>query len=417
MKKNKVAKSLIAMLLGFICVQSAYSQQNFIPGYVVTLQGDTLKGSVDYRNWDRNPNKIVFRQEGKTTSIQFSPPDIKSFEANNEVYVSATVKTDISPRNLNNVYHEDGLTTKMDTVFLQVIISGTKSLYSYKSKIGIDNFYVKDKTIFELLQYNIFRSHVDSRIHFNKRYIGQLTLYFNNDPSIRKKLKRTEYTKTSLKNLFLTYYKQSSTTPKFQKKTDEASIEYGIVAGVTSTSVTFGGDYIPYLGNTGTHQTTSPSGGLYLDLILARSQGKWSVYNEIVYNSFHLSTSYYGFFGSFYYRDQIDAELGFSYLTMNNMARFRYPVKGCYLFINGGLSNGIIIDGTNHKTTVEHSVVTEGKALDSYKNHDLGYIGGIGVKYRHVSLEARYKKSSGFSPYVTLSSIIDQYYFLLGYRF
>ena len=417
MKKKEAIKSLFALFLGFICVQSAYSQQNFIPGYVVTLQGDTLQGQIDYRNWDRNPDKIVFEQDGKTTPVQYNPVDIKSFGANIEIYVSAIVKSDVSPRNLNNLYHEDGLTTEIDTVFLQVIISGTKSLYYYKSKIGIDNFYIKDKNIFELLQYNIYRSHVDSRIHFNKRYIGQLTLYFNNDPSVRQKLERTEYTKTSLKNLFLTYYKQSSTAPKFQKKTDKASIEYGIVAGVIITSVTFGGDAIPYLGNTGTHQSTCPSGGLFLDLILARGQGKWSVYNELVYNSFQLSTSYYGFFGSFYYRDQIDAELGFSYLTMNNMARFRYPVKGGYLFINGGLSNGIIIGGTNHKTTVENSVVTEGKALDSYKNHDLGYIGGIGVKYRHLSLEARYKKSSGFSPYVTLSSIIGQYYFLLGYRF
>ena len=417
MKTTKILKSLSILILTTFLSLNAYSQQNFIKGHVVTLNGDTLHGLIDYRNWDKNPDKIVFVREGKTTPEQYSPLDIKSFKANDEIYVSAVVKSDISSRNISNLGNETNLKTEVDTTFLQIIIQGDKSLYYYKNRLGIENFYIKQNGKYDLLVYSIYKSSKEDKVRVNRRYIGQLTLYFNNAPSVQQQLQQADYTRTSLKNLFLTYYNQSSTSPKFQKKTDKGSVEYGIVAGASISSVKFGGQDFIYLTSADIPQSVNPTGGLFLNFVLPRSQGKWSIYNELNYNSFQISTDYNGFYHDIYYTEQINAEFAFSYLSLNNMVRFKYPVKGCFLFINGGFSNGIIIDETNHMTDVGRFRTTESKGLDDIKQHDFGYIGGIGVQYHHFSLDARYKRTGGFSSYVTLSSPVNQYYFLLGYRF
>jgi len=417
MKTTKMLKSLATLMLGTFLSLNAYSQQNFIPGYVVTTDGDTLHGQIDYRNWDKNPDKISFVHEGKTTPEQYSPLDIKSFKANDEVYVSAIVRSSLSSRKAGNLGDETELKTAIDTTFLQTLIQGDKSLYYLKNRQGIENFYTKQNGQYDLLVYNVYKSNKENKVRVNKRYVGQLTLYFNNAPSVQQQLQKANYTKTSLKNLFLAYYHKSSKAPKFQKKTDKGSVEYGIVAGVSISNVKFGGDNFVYLTSADISPSVNPTAGLFLNFVLPRSQGKWSIYNELNYNSFQLTTDYNGFYHDIYYTEQINAEFAFSYLSLNNMVRFQYPVKSCYLYINAGFSNGVIIDETNHKTDVGRFETTESKGLDDIKKHEFGYIAGIGVQYHHFSLDARYKRTGGFSSYITLSSPVSQYHFLLGYRF
>jgi len=40
----------------------ASAQSNYKPGYVVTLPDDTIHGFIDYKEWDKNPEKISFKK-------------------------------------------------------------------------------------------------------------------------------------------------------------------------------------------------------------------------------------------------------------------------------------------------------------------------------------------------------------------
>ena len=405
------------LITGIFLSPDAWSQPNFIPGVVITNQGDTLHGQIDFRNRDKNPDKILFRKEGETTSTRYSPLDIQSFKVNNEVYVSAIVNMSLSSRKPGSLDDEADLKTAMDTTFLQALIQGDKSLYYLKNREGIENFYIRQGDQFRLLVYNVYKSTRENKIRINKKYVGQLVLYFNNASSIRQQIQKTDYNRTSLEKLFQAYYQQTSSAPKFQKKKDKGTLAYGIVAGVSISQVNFSGDGYAYLTSTDISPSVNPTAGLFLNFILPRSQEKWSIYNELNFNSYQLTTDFNGFYHDIYYTQHVNTELAFSYLSLNNMVRFRYPVRSCYLYINGGISNGIIIDETNHKTIIGKTNTTESKGLDDIKKHDFGYIGGIGLQYHHFSVDARYKRSGGFSANVTLSSPVSQYYFLLGYRF
>lgn len=56
-----MSKSLLILLLASLVVsQITLAQKNLQPGAVITSRGDTLKGFIDYRNWEKNPIAIDF---------------------------------------------------------------------------------------------------------------------------------------------------------------------------------------------------------------------------------------------------------------------------------------------------------------------------------------------------------------------
>lgn len=114
-------------------------------------------------------------------------------------------------------------------------------------------------------------------------------------------------------------------------------------------------------------------------------------------------------------------EIGYSYLNIVNLFRFKYPIGRLSLFINGGISNGFSINETNYKRIESKffalDSVVEGLALDDTRKCEQSLVLGTGVKYGRFSLEIRYENGNGMSKYTTLSSSTSRYNFLLGYRF
>jgi len=70
----------------------SYAQSNYKAGYVVDLKGDTLKGFIDYREWQSNPNSINFKTSiADAKPHQYTPADITFFSINKlEAYISYT---------------------------------------------------------------------------------------------------------------------------------------------------------------------------------------------------------------------------------------------------------------------------------------------------------------------------------------
>ena len=302
----------------------------------------------------------------------------------------------------------------MDTTFLQALVEGDKSLYFNQNHLGINNFYIKYNHKYVLLVYNVYKIHNERESFMDRRYIGQLSFYFKDTPSLKARIEKTDYDKASLSQLFLDYYNQSAQKTKFQKKVDTGSFEFGVVAGITSTQVQFaGGDYFDYLAKADLSGSVNPTAGLFLNYVIARGQGKFSSYNELIYCTYKTSADYESTINT----TQSNSKLGFGFLSMNNMIRLKYPVSTCFIFINGGITTGIAIHQTNQRSVSSTYKNINEKALDDVRNFEFGYIGGIGLQYHRYSVEARYKRTSGPSRYAYLNSPVSQYFFVLEYRF
>ncbi|WP_187696154.1 outer membrane beta-barrel protein, partial [Xanthovirga aplysinae] len=207
----------------------------------------------------------------------------------------------------------------------------------------------------------------------------------------------------------------------FQKQVEKTKLEFGGLVGVSLTSLQFKSDLSSFtVANTDYPISTDFSAGLFLDVVLPRNQRRLSIYNELLFSSYNVEGRYTNFVDQNYY-DENYTKIGYSYLKMNNMIRFKYPLKNSFIYLNAGMSNGFAIKETNYKKVESRfystEEVREGKALEETNKYEQGYVFGIGSKIKRCSFELRYEVGSGMSIYEALGSFVHRSSFLLGYRF
>jgi hypothetical protein len=404
---------------------SAFAQENYHPGYIVNNNADTVSGFIDYQNWNINPDKIFFKESDSAIELVFTPLEIKSFFVADECYVTATVIIDTASRKLNDLSYSSLPETKTGTVFLLTLIRGSKSLFFLKSALYNENFYIlNDSNEFEALVYSRYLMDIKrgtkTVLLENETYKGQLILYLGDCGDILRKANAVKYTTVSLLNLFSYYYECTEKEAKYIKKSDKIKISTGVITGIAQTMLHFSGDLHEDLVNADFPASTDFTLGLNLEIILLRSLGKWSIYNELQYMGYKVEWEYMDFHNENYYTETLN-KLSFGYLKLNNFIRYKFFSKKFDLFLNGGLSNGLIISSTNYQLKKElfYSMYKEtgGLVLKDLKNIETAFCIGTGCMYKRFSGEVRFEYGNGISPFSDLGSSTKKLYFLLGYRF
>ena len=110
-------------------------QINLREGIVITLQGDTLHGDIDYRTDEMNAKNGLFRQDGTSDLTNFQPGEIKAYRflENGRYYVSK--------------HTPDG-----KLLFLEYVVRGQLNLYYVGSTIH-NNIYYLENEKGELIQF------------------------------------------------------------------------------------------------------------------------------------------------------------------------------------------------------------------------------------------------------------------------
>jgi hypothetical protein len=404
--------------IGIVIVFLSFGQKNMQQGFIVNNSGDTLNGFIDYRNWEKNPDEIVFSRSINGTENIFLPTNIRSFEVGNEKYESSPVRIDRSPYKIEDLSLEVKYNYVMDTVFLQNLVKGEKSLYFYKDSDGKEYFFISNGKAFDLLSYKRYLKYDDNGnacLAEDKRYIGQLNLFLNDCSSIRNKLQGTKYEKKALVNLFSYYYTCSNKVISSQDNSDSKPYEFGFFAGLSLTR--FGYTDGPlYLKTVDYPSSAALTAGVFYNWVFPRYFGRLSITNELQYSSFRTEATYTDPSMTAFSR------IGMHYIEMNNMFQYKYPVKKLFVFINAGFSTGFGFSPTNYKKQ-ESSFqgISEGAALENLNRAYLGLPAGIGLKYQHYSFEIRYR--AGFKKQDDLNgashpfSNTNDMFFLLAYQF
>ena len=417
---------LFVLFIGLTFTINGYAQENFVSGYVIKLNGDTLKGLIDYRNWSKNPTQIKFKEKKSSDVIIYKPIQISAFGASNEIYKSATVKVD----NSNN---KDKLSTspvfefRTDTVFLQTLFQGSKSLYLYKDKFDKDNFYKYDHLQYELLEFKTYLKRNEAGNDFlqqNNRYIGQLLLYFQDCPGIDSKLKDITYKIKSLQNIYQYYYSKMTNKTHFSRTSEKIHAEFGAVGGLSMIDLKFSSSTsnssFDYLTKATFDKKMSFAGGVFMNLVFPRNNGKWSLYNEL-YCCSDVTTSLYTDYHSEQYYQKHDMKIGSYYLKINNMIRYKYPIKSFFCFLNAGFSNGYAFKEVNSdidEDRIDSSVeILNKKVLDDTTKYEQALLLGLGIINKKLSVELRYEGGTGMSLYPLLASNAHRFNLLFGYKF
>jgi hypothetical protein len=140
-----------------LSVYTATAQTNFVAGTIIQLNGDTVKGQIEYKEWIYNPKFIRFRTNATQIGKAFTPKDIKGFTitSQNEKYQSAIV--DVNNESLDGnspnmtVYesvdsiNNASIVWTRDTVFLSVLAQGRLNLFELSYYIDGKAHYLVQK--------------------------------------------------------------------------------------------------------------------------------------------------------------------------------------------------------------------------------------------------------------------------------
>lgn len=225
-------------------VLPAVSQTHLQPGYIISNNDEVVHGMMEFFAYEKNPESVMFLQSNGS-SRTLKPGDIKAFSVDQRMFVSATVDVETSEQDLNLLSEEQALQLIQKTVFLQVLIDGDKRLYYFRQADGNKCYYTDTERGIELLGYKryYFRDQNKRRyLNYNKKYIGQLLVVFQDYPEMVQKIKKTDYTEKSLMRLFTSYYKNNDKQYiTYNIEPFKLESAFGVMGGVSYGLVKFKG--------------------------------------------------------------------------------------------------------------------------------------------------------------------------------
>jgi hypothetical protein len=122
------------------------AQNNYKPGYAITVKGDTLRGFIDLREWQIDPRNINFKTSANANETRIlGPSAITFFDVSGLVsYERYIGKLNVDRTSISSMTNGRDTSTITDTLFLRILQKGSKvTLYEYNDKIK-NHFFVGD---------------------------------------------------------------------------------------------------------------------------------------------------------------------------------------------------------------------------------------------------------------------------------
>jgi hypothetical protein len=422
MVKSRIFVLAAALIFISFPYQFLNAQSNFMEGFVINNENDTVVGKIDYRNWEKNPKSILFIPGGEQDVKSLSPLNIQRFGVADEIYVSAIVQANDNPYKSVELLYTPDIHFRTDTIFLQTVIEGKKSLYYYKDYKAREQMYIYNQSEYELLVFNKYVVHTKTtnNIKINYKYIGQLRSYLREYPEIEERSSSLNYNLKSIKKLFEEYYHYTNEPVLYSKPKEKTVIQFGGFAGGCMSTINIGSEEYTELDNTDFDASYTISAGIFMETILPRNRGKLRIRNELQYTTYKFE----GEFSEYYsetHNSYALSKLGFSYLKLNTLFKYKISAKKNSLYFNTGLSFGIIADELNYQymETINYGVqnIHEEKAINKIRNYEFGFIASLGGNIDHFFGEIRFEAGDGMSNSIILNVTTYRYYILFGYRF
>lgn len=115
------------------------------------------------------------------------------------------------------------------------------------------------------------------------------------------------------------------------------------------------------------------------------------------------------------------SSIGYAYVKIFNLLKFNFPVNKMFIYIDGGISNGITFSETNYQK-VESQVysvnqISENKTLRNVRKGETGFVLGLGSSIKNISCKVRIERSNGMSTNMQLGSPMMRCFLILEYKF
>jgi hypothetical protein len=406
-------KQLSPLFAVFVSI-TAFSQNDYMPGHIVNLSGDTLRGQIHNGKGQQNPLSIKFKKDTDPEIIYY-PKNIKAFKVSEDSYISAVVDVDTSPIKISELTSSPNPIYLKDTVFLKVLVRGDKNLFFHQGKEGKTQFYIGDETI-RALDYKQYVVNDDESSNYEKRVIsnnsfrGQLISYLNGCPALKRKIETAKYSTNYFLKLFGEYQKCSQSNmfvSQVEKQKPEIGIRFGGTFSTFQPKPSVTTDHI--LGNSKFTNSLNPSFGLYANFNLTN---RVSLSNDLLYTSLKFKGT--GTYIHVATVEKVSSSFEYSYLKAQSHLKYSLNKKG-NMYLSGGFTFGWVIIW-KAKILAETSPTTTTEIPHTSSSFESGLLGCMGVRFSRISSELRFERSSGVLNAAALSIKTNRLYLLVGIR-
>jgi len=145
-------KILFIIILVNLCL-SSYSQSEFVKGYFINNDRDTINCLIKDLDWKNNPKEFKYKISEKSIIETANIKDITEFRAQNSwKYKRFTIDIDRSVTALSPISKVKGPVFNQETLFLKQIVNGSANLYLY-DEANVKRYYMgtMEKKIVKLI--------------------------------------------------------------------------------------------------------------------------------------------------------------------------------------------------------------------------------------------------------------------------
>jgi len=233
MKSIKITFVLLLFTSAIAC-----AQKSFKAGYLISNAGEKSTCYILDVDWKDNPTTIQYKTT-RSDDVRYADINsIKAFEIDSQVkYVRETVQIDRASSRTQNLTTHRNPVFKEETLFLQVLIEGESTLYSYQDHNISRYFYASGTETPTQLVHKKFLTPA-MKVGVNDLYKQQLQKELRCDQLSLSDFEKLSYTKKSLINLVQQYYtcKQQSFTI-YERPHQKAVYELAVFGGVQSSNL------------------------------------------------------------------------------------------------------------------------------------------------------------------------------------
>lgn len=229
--------------------------QDIQKGYYIDASGQRAEGFFSYGNF-ADPSTLKFSNTAEGSFEDFKYNDVAEYGVENDFkYQKVTVDIEVSTLKADAVSKTRNPEWGSKTIFVNVLLEGDASLYSYYSPGGSIFFYkINSKNVpLSQLVYKKYYT-ADYTVAISRHYQQQMFTDVNCKSQGIKDFNRVRYSESSLIKVFSAYNECSgNTVKKYDSKKDRSiKLEYTVFAGVNHSNMKLNNTNPPIGDNTDT---------------------------------------------------------------------------------------------------------------------------------------------------------------------
>ncbi|PLX15544.1 MAG: hypothetical protein C0597_08785 [Marinilabiliales bacterium] len=333
-------------------VSEVFSQADYRNGYIITNEGDTTHGYLDYRGDVRNCNKCLFKLNEHSEPVEYLPSEIKAYRfADSKFYIS---------------YFLEELS---EEVFIEFLIEGIVDIYYYKDLTN--EFYFASKNDSELIKLENEKIQIEIDQKFfekeSNKYKRVLSYLFSDSELDLNKINNVGLDHKPLINIAKDYHNNVCLDEKcivYEKKMAPIKLDYYVLFFSDIVSLFIG--EVDQYAELNFNNKVSYSLGLGLSFNLPRLNERITVYSQVLYCDYSVSSNYFteDILGSYLTTSNVEIQ------SLNNNIGFKFliPLEKVKPEITTSLVYNLVLK-SNIERTVEEESLFSGDIIYNYSDN------------------------------------------------